>query len=253
MNNRTKVANRLLRTMSAADYGLLASHLTEVELPKGQTLIEPFEPLRHSWFPLSGLASVVATTQSGSQAEVGVVGREGLVSTATIHGIDAIPLRCFMQLPGTGLRIKVEDLRRAIEQSRTLERLLLAYAECFALQIAGTSLAYATRTIEERLARWLLMCDDRADGGLVPLTHEQLSLMLGVRRAGVTVALQSLEGAQIVETKRGVIRILDRDGLLRLAGDAYGGPEADFERLIGSDPSSEPRVVEAGRSAFKAG
>ena len=233
MISRARATNRLLQALNDADFALLEPHLNEVVLGKGLDLIEAHSPVRFSWFLCSGLASVVATTASGSQAEVGVVGREGMVATATIHGADEMPLRVFMQLPGAGWRLRAEDLRAAIKASASLERLMLLYAESFTLQIAGTALAYATRTIEERLARWLLMCDDRVDDGMVPLTHEQLSSMLGVRRAGVTVALQSLEGAGMVGTRRGAIQNTDRASLLRLTGDAYGGPELDYERLIG--------------------
>lgn len=232
MNDIGRPDNFLLARLRGEDFALLAPHLNRADLPKGYEMVVPGEPQHHCWFPQSGLVSVVAVTDEGAQAEVGVIGREGMVSTSIVHGVPQNSLRAFVQIAGVGLRMPAERLRAAMAASPVLERVMLAYAHTFLVQVAHTALAYATRTIEERLARWLLMCLDRIDGPDVALTHEQLSLMLGVRRAGVTVAINALEASGVVAARRGLISVLDRRALERIANDCYGIPEADYAEVM---------------------
>jgi CRP-like cAMP-binding protein len=217
--DQNPIGNALLRNLGGEDFAKLAPHLTRVTLDKGQCLISAEQPIRHSWFLTEGIASVVITTAQGHQTEVGVVGREGMVDMATIFGVDRSAFQCFIQIAGAGYRMPAEVLSPLINTVAGLRRVLLPYAYNFLTQVSNTALANAAFTIEQRLARWLLICHDRIDGDAVPLTHEFLSLMLNVRRAGVTVALQMLERAALVETSRGVIRIMDRLGLERLTQD----------------------------------
>lgn len=144
-----------------------------------------------------------------------------MVDMATVLGVDRSAFQCFMQIAGAGYRMPAEILRSLIDADAGLRRVVMAYAYDFLTQVSSTALANAAFTIEQRLARWLLICHDRVDGDAVPLTHEFLSLMLNVRRAGVTVALQMLERAALVETRRGVISITNRVGLERLTQDCY--------------------------------
>src|SRR6185436_19982742 len=140
---------------------------------------------------------------------------------------------CFMQIAGAGLRIKAHDVRRAMAASASLHRHLLRFVQAFMIQMGQTALANACHVIEQRLARWLLMCHDRVDGDELATTHEFLSLMLGVRRAGVTVALQAFEERGLIATQRGQVTVLNRAKLEGVAGDSYGAAEAEYERLIG--------------------
>lgn len=178
------------------------------------------------------MVSVVAITPDGVQAEVGTVGREGFVSASNIHRAKHGSLHCFVQIPGSALRIPYEKFQKILAASPALDRLLLIYAEAFLVQVSHSALAYATRTIDQRLARWLLMSLDRMDDPEVPLTHEQLSLMLAVRRAGVTVAVNALEQAGIVTARRGVITVVDRARLEAIAGVSYGTPEAEYRLML---------------------
>jgi CRP-like cAMP-binding protein len=148
-------------------------------------------------------------------------------------GTDRTPHECFIQTLGAGLRIRADDLRRAMASSASLHQHLLRFVQAFTIQMGQTALSNGSHTIEERLARWLLMCHDRVDGDELSTTHEFLSLMLGVRRAGVTLALQALEGRGLVSTKRGQVTVLDRAKLEEVAGDSYGVAEAEYARLIG--------------------
>jgi CRP-like cAMP-binding protein len=235
--DQSDVGNILLSALSAEDYALLGPHLTRVELSLNQTLIEPEASIAYSWFPEDGVCSLICSTAQGRQVEVAVIGRDGLVDTAVVHGTDRTPLLCVVQIPGDGWRIRAEALRRAADASETLEKLLLAYAQTVFVQVAHTALANASHTIGQRLARWLLMSHDRLRGPEIRLTHERLSLMLGVRRAGVTVAIQTLEAAGLVTARRGVVVIVDRPALERYAVDSYGTPEAEYLRLIGRSPN----------------
>ena len=161
-----------------------------------------------------------------------MVGREGMTGLPVVHGADRSPCDVFMQVEGEGQRLSADALRIALEQSTTLLRSLLRFAHVFGVQAAYTALANAEGKIEERLARWLLMAQDRIEADELVMTHEFLALMLGVRRAGVTTALQQLQSKGIVETMRGAIIVKDRDGLQECANGLYGIPEAEYERLF---------------------
>ncbi len=233
MTKANRYQNNLLRLMRDDDFALLAPAFTLVDLAKGEELALPETRIKHSWFPLSGIMSIVTATESGTQAEVGIIGREGMCSVATLHGIDQETMHIFCQMSGQALRIPSPTLRAAMTASPALAAHLLAYSHNFMLQIASSALAYATQTIEARLARWLLMSLDRLDANEITMTHESLALMLGVRRAGVTVAIQGLEGRGAVVARRAVLRVIDRGILAELAGDAYGTAERAYQRVFG--------------------
>ena len=225
--------NRLLLALSVQDVSLLQPQFERVPLPLRTCLAEPNTPIQHVYFLDEGIASVVASTPQGRRIEVGIVGREGLTGLPVLLGTDRSPHACFVQTAGSGLRIQADVLRRALGASAALHRHLLRFVQAFMVQMGQTALANACHVIEQRLARWLLMCHDRVDGDGLSTTHEFLSLMLGVRRAGVTVALQAFEERGLIVTKRGQIAVLDRAGLEAVAGDSYGLCEAEYERLIG--------------------
>jgi CRP-like cAMP-binding protein len=150
-----------------------------------------------------------------------------------ILGNDRSPNSVFMQIGGGGFRIETDHLRAAMLESRSLHHALLAYVQAFAAQASHTALANGRATLDARLARWLLMAHDRTDGDRLALTHEIISIMLGVQRPGVTLALQKMEVDGHIETQRSVIAIRDRGGLKKVAKGFYGVPEAEQERLTG--------------------
>jgi CRP-like cAMP-binding protein len=195
-----------------------------------------------------GIGSVVAISSGDESIEVCNVGREGMVGTAVILGADRTPLLTFMQVAGSAFRLRSDILREAMESSCSLRRLLCLYMQSVAIQTAHTALANSRYTIPERLARWLLMNQDRSHGNDLLLTHDFLALMLGVRRAGITVHLHVLEGERIIKATRGNIRILDRSKLQEVAGDCYGLPEAEYARLIGSAKNGLERIASDLRS-----
>jgi CRP-like cAMP-binding protein len=225
-------ANHLLAVLSDSDRELLYPYLETVELQFKQDLEFPNTPVENVYFPESGVISTVLRSHD-EQVEVGLIGREGVTGLSILLGTDSSPNSVYVQVAGQGSRISAADFRSAIEQSDSLRAILLKYVQIFLLQASQTALANARFKIEERLARWLLMADDRLDAPLIPLTHEFLSIMLGTRRAGVTDALHALEGRGLIKTDRGQIGIIDREGLLEWANGCYGVPEKEYRRLIG--------------------
>lgn len=228
---RPTVYNRLLAALGAEDFALIRGHLEPIALRRGDVIVPMNHPIQHVCFVEQGIISVVADAES-RRIEVGIVGQEGFAGSPLLLGVDRTPHESFVQVDGEGLRMPAREFLHACDVSRTLDMLLRRYLHVFQIQTAQTALSNGAYTIEERLARWLLMCSDRLNNGELPITHEFLSMMLGVRRSGVTVALHMLEGAQMVSTRRGRIRILDRMKLLQAAGDSYGLPEAEYDRLI---------------------
>jgi CRP-like cAMP-binding protein len=225
--------NLLLASLSPADLGSLLPHLGPVDLPLRHVLEKPDKRVDAVYFPEAGFASVVAVQGKGTQVEVGLIGREGMSGLTIVLGNHRSPHSTYMQAAGEGQRIGTGELRKAMQQSASLHGSLLKYVQVFMTQTAHTAIANARAKLEERLARWILMADDRLDGKILPLTHEFLSLMLGVRRAGVTEALHALEAQNLIQPARGEIVVLNRKGIERKAGDSYGVPEAEYRRLIG--------------------
>jgi len=227
------IANHLLSRLSSEDFLLLQPNLKPVDLPLRRQLERPNKPIDQIYFLESGFASVVADGSGGRGIEVGLIGREGMTGLSVLMGTDRSPHETFIQSAGEGVRISAGSLRKAMDQSRSLHRTFLLYAHAFALQVTNTATANGRSKIEQRLARWLLMAQDRIGGEEVPLTHELLSIMLGVRRPGVTIALKLLENAGLLRARRGVISIIDRGGLERLADHVYGVAEAEYRRMLG--------------------
>jgi CRP-like cAMP-binding protein len=195
-------------------------------------LVEENRPIEHVWFVEEGLGSVIAIGPDNEQVEVAHVGPEGLAGKAVLLGVDRSTNRTLMQVAGSGLRVPVVRLRDALDASATLRPFLLRYIQVTLTQLSQTALANGRYNLQERLARWLLMCHDRLATDDMALTHEFLSLMLGVRRSGVTEAIHLLEGIHVIKATRGQIRIIDRARLEEIAGGSYGLPEAEYARLI---------------------
>ncbi|WP_410217133.1 Crp/Fnr family transcriptional regulator [Paracoccus sp. (in: a-proteobacteria)] len=238
--------NHLISTLSSGDQALLQPHLSVVTLEQGATLEQPGQPITHIVFPVSGVTSIIVTGgKKTHRIEAGLFGREGMSGTSILLGTDSTPNELLVQIPGHALKISTEQLGALVTQSPSLHQHLLLFVQATLIQTTQTALSNKHNSLEERLARWLLMCHDRVEGDLLNLTHEFMSFMLGTRRAGVTVATQILEGKGLIRAKRGAVTILDREGLEEEAGGAYGVPEAEYVRLLGSS-GAEPDRSKAG-------
>ncbi len=226
-------SNRLLAALSRADLGLLQPHLKHGPLKLRQDLECPDRRIDYVYFPDGGFASVVAVQANDTRVEVGLIGYEGMTGTSILLGSDRTPHSTYIQAAGQGQRIRTLKLRQAMEASKSLRMLLLRYVQVFMVQTAHTAISNARGRLDARLARWILMAHDRVRDETLPLTHEFLSLMLGVRRAGVTEALHSLESQKLIYTGTGRVTLRNRKGIERIAGNSYGTPEAELRRLIG--------------------
>ncbi len=226
-------SNQLLAALAPADFARLQPHLTAVNLKLLHKLEKPNKPIEDIYFLDAGIASVVAVQSNEERAEIGLIGHEGMTGPSVLLGSGQSPNATYMQAVGWGRKISVKDFRKAVKESESLQRLLLKYVQSFLVQTAQTAIANSRAKLPERLARWILMAQDRVGGDTLDLTHEFLGLMLGVRRAGVTEALQNLQRRRFIQTKRGQIIVLNRAGLERIAGVYYGVPEHEYRRLIG--------------------
>jgi CRP-like cAMP-binding protein len=233
MLNQADIRNRLLAGLSPGDFALLAPNLGAAELDRDFVLSTPNEPIQSVYFIESGMVSVVAEKADGRSIEVGVYGRDGMGPTSVLLGTDRTPHHHYMQIGGNGFEVKTTDFLRCVEQSQTLRVVMLRFVHVFMTQTAQSALVNGSSVIEERLARWVLMCHDRLDAMEFPITHDFLSMMLGVRRSSVTEAIHLLEADRLIKATRGNIKILDRERLVRAAGASYGVPEAEYLRLIG--------------------
>lgn len=227
------IRNHLLAALPASELERLRPHLDPVSLPLKRVLITAGEPIPHAYFPEAGVGSLLAKLEDGGGIEVGMMGREGMVGIPIILRAETTSTECVIQVPGSGWRIRAATLRDAMEQSPSLSLLLLRYVQAFYDQASQTSACNARHDLPERLARWLLMVHDRVDGDKLPLTQEYLSVMLGVRRAGVTVAAHTLQEAGLIRYQRGLITIFDRAALEGAACECYGIVRQQFERMLG--------------------
>jgi CRP-like cAMP-binding protein len=225
--------------MAAEDYERIAAALVPVPLGRDDILFKPEDRLSSILFIEEGIVSIIGRSDD-RRVEVGMVGREGLAGVEAILGIDRSPYEYLVQLAGRAMKLDAGSLGEAINASIPLRDLLLRFTHVARVQAAETAVSNGSQTIDRRLARWLLMYRDRTDSDDVAVTHKFLAVMLGVRRAGITEAIHRLEGKRLLRARRSSLSILDRQGLERFAGTAYGLPEAEFRRLIPEGSPAKP-------------
>lgn len=219
--NSHSVHNEILLSLPSREYDLLFPQLEFVDLPTHERLSETGEPIQHGYFVNSGLASVLSVMGSGKSVEVGLTGKEGLVGLPLVVGLNTSANRVVMQVAGSAFRVPQASLVRLLVECPQLERKLNRYAQEFGLQSSQAAACNRLHGVEQRLARWLLMSQDRLGGDLVPLTQEFLAHMLGTRRASVTVAAGVLQDADLIEYSRGAITIVNRGKLEAATCECY--------------------------------
>jgi CRP-like cAMP-binding protein len=196
-------------------------------------LIEPDAPIQDIYFPREGVSSILATEQEGDPIEVGTIGPDGFIGIPVLLGAESMPYRVFMQIEGHGWRISTDAFRQLVDERPVVRHFLLRYAQYYTNQVSQSVACNRIHTLDERCARWLLMTHDRVEGDRFELTHEFLSLMLGVRRAGVSVAMGTLQAAGIIVYARGRITILDRARLEEASCGCYHITRTQLDRLLG--------------------
>ena len=231
--DRSRSNNILLSRLSASDAAFLEPFLERVPLCQDQIILEANAPITAIYFPESGIASFHEVLRDGSRVGIGIIGFEGMTGWSALLGMDRSPHEARIAIGGgSGLSIATEHLLQACSERPALGALLLRYVQCFVSQMARTITSNLRDPTEQRLARWLLMNHDRLHGDEIRLTHDQLGVMLGVRRASVTEALHILEGEGLIRSTRGVVEIRRRAELEAFAGEAYGAAEAEYAKII---------------------
>lgn len=228
---RSPVQNRLLAALPRRTYGQLAQHLEPVSLAFGQVLYEPGSQIRHVYFPYSGVISLLSAVGAGKAAEVGMVGNEGMVGGSAALGIDVSQLRAVVQGAGISARIASSRLHKACRTHGSWYRELFRFTYALMTQTAQTAVCNRFHKVEARLARWLLATRDRVHSNHFYLTHEFLSLILGVRRVGVTHAAINLQKRRLITYTRGNIQLLNPKGLEAAACECYLAVKDSYRRI----------------------
>ncbi|MDQ3711133.1 MAG: Crp/Fnr family transcriptional regulator [Acidobacteriota bacterium] len=220
-NSNRSTKNQILNALPDEDYKRLLPDLEPVELPLGKFIYNAEEKIKHVYFPDNAMVSVVANTPQGQSVEVGVIGCEGALGLSVLLGVNTMLNDSIVQLPDGASRIKTEPLLKEFMRAGALHNLLLRSLHSYIAQISQTALCNRLHSIEERLARWLLMCRDRSKGDNLKLTQEFLAIMLGAQRASVTIAAITIQAAGYIKYSRGNIKIIDREGLEDFVCDCY--------------------------------
>jgi CRP-like cAMP-binding protein len=227
------VRNQLLAALPPETLARILPKLRPFTLTVRDTLIVPEKPIEAVWFVESGWVSLVTTLDDGTQAEVGLVGREGMVGMSLILGVDTAFPEAFVQANGMALQMEVGAFRRTLEDEPPFHNLLNRYREAMHDQTTQTAACNGRHGLEQRFARWLLMAHDRTDGDDLPVTQEFLGLMLCVYRPSITVVATVLQRAGIIRYARGHVTILDREALEATSCDCYHAVKRRSDRLLG--------------------
>ena len=216
------VSNTILLSISDRDYSSLRPHLEYVSLPNHLVLHEAGGKLDFAYFPNRGLISLVVVMKDGRTVEAGIVGNEGFTATPAAVGLRRSPLQVVVQITGDGFRVEVGALQNTLESAPQLQLILSRYAVIRGMQVAQTAACNRLHDIEQRLARWLLMAQDRVDSGSLPITHDFLATMLGTDRPTVSLAAGVLQRKELIEYTRGAVKIVNRNKLEDSACECYG-------------------------------
>ena len=229
---RTPVVNLLLETLPAGVQRTMLAGCEMVELRFADVLCAPGEPLKSVYFPIGGFISLVMPIDDSAALEVGLVGYEGMLGIPLALGVDISPVRGVVQGAGAALRLDATTFRRELERSPALRRRIDRYVYVQLTQLAQTAACTRFHVVEARLARWLLMTQDRACASTFHITQEFLAYMLGVRRVGITKAASSLQGRQLIHYSRGNITVLDRRGLRAAACGCYRADLDSYDLML---------------------
>lgn len=235
--------NLLLCALPPAELGNLLLHLQPVTFSLGQMVYEPDERIDYCYFPTNSVISLLYTMQDGSTAEMGLVGKEGVLGVALFLGGGSTCSRAVVPVAGDALRLPAKVLQEEFARSQSLQLLLLRYTQALLTQISQTAVCNRLHSVEQRLCRWLLLCHDRKNRSELLMTQELIANMLGGRRESVTVAAGHLQDANLIHYCRGHITILDRAGLESAACECYRIVENESDRLFGRKRKPESSTL----------
>ncbi len=229
--------NRLLAALPAKDYDDILTRLEPAELVFGEMLAQPWAPLTHVYFPVRSFVSMIVSTDQQSKLEVGLIGNEGMLGASLVLGINESTCSAVVQGAGASWRMEAAAFQRQIATNPALDSLIKRYLHVTFVQLAQTAACTRFHRVEERLARWLLMTQDRAGSASFAITHEFLAYMLGVRRAGISEAASALQRRRLIQYRHGQLTILDRFGLESSTCACYQADQYTYARTMSSKKS----------------
>jgi len=224
--------NHLLDALPADVYERMLLNLELIEMPLGKVLYESGEALRYVYFPANCIVSLLYVMENGSQAEIAVIGNEGIVGLALFMGGETTPNRAVVQSAGHAFRLSSALVKKEFGLNGPLLRLLLRYTQALITQVSQTAMCNRHHSLDQQLCRWLLLSLDRLDSNDLVMTQELIANMLGVRREGVTVAAGNLQDAGLIDYRRGHITVLNRPGLEKRVCECYQVVKIEFDRLL---------------------
>ncbi|MFL5331525.1 MAG: Crp/Fnr family transcriptional regulator [Gemmataceae bacterium] len=231
--NSIGVGNRLLDRLPSAEMQRLSGEIQQVSLPFKQVIYQAREPIQHTYFITSGIASAIATARDGRAVEVATIGNEGMLGLPAAFGETGSPNQIVMQVAGTALRISTAALAAERANNTPLYQTLIRYHAAYLTQISQSVACNGLHTVKHRCCRWLLATHDRFQADEIPLTHEFLAIMLGVRRASVSEVLRPLQKQGMLSSGRGRITIMNRPALESCACECYRTVVDEYRRLLG--------------------
>src|ERR1700716_2960282 len=218
--------------MSPAEQARLYPHLRLIPMPLGEVLYESGDVLRHVYFPVDSIVSLLYVLADGASAEISVVGNEGLIGIALFMGGETTPSRAIVQSAGHAYRLIGQQLKDEFHRNGKLQLLLLRYTQALITQMAQTAVCNRHHSVDQQLCRWLLLSLDRLASNQLTMTQELIANMLGVRREGVTEAAGKLHKLGLISYRRGRITVLDRPGLEARSCECYQVVKTEFDRLL---------------------
>jgi len=224
--------NHLLAALPRNEYQRLEPHLRWVELALGESLVESGKAIRHVYFPLDCLVSLLCVMDDGDSTEIAVVGSEGIVGISLFMGGETTPSNAIVQSAGSAYRLDGQLLKQEFDRAGTLQVLLLRYTQALITQMAQTAVCNRHHSLDQQLCRWLLLSLDRLPTNELVMTQELIANMLGVRREGVTASAGNLQRAGLIAYRRGHITILDRSGLEARVCECYSVVKKEYDRLL---------------------
>jgi CRP-like cAMP-binding protein len=224
--------NHLLEALPAVDQERIFPHLQLIDMPLGKVLYESGDALRHVYFPINSIVSLLYVMEDGASAEISVVGNEGLVGVALFMGGETTPSRAIVQSAGNAYRLVGQRLKEEFNRHGALQILLLRYTQALLTQMAQTAVCNRHHSVDQQLCRWLLLSLDRLDADQLTMTQELIANMLGVRREGVTEAAGKLQKLGVIRYSRGQITVLDRPRLEGLCCECYSVVKRETDRLL---------------------
>lgn len=228
--------NWLLAALPADSYALFARNLEAVAMPLGEILAEPGYPMRYAYFPTTAIVSLLNVMRDGATTEVAVVGYEGMVGISLFMGGESTSSRSVVHSAGHGFRVKAQPLKDEFAHGGPMQPLLLRYTQALLTQMAQTAVCNRHHSVDQQLARWLLLNLDRLHTNKLEMTQELIAHILGVRREGITCAAGKLHKAGLIEYHRGHITVLDRPGLEACACECYASVRSEYDRLLPKAP-----------------